>query len=88
MPAGRVTGDRAEDGAARGGERDQPAADGGEREQGHDQAGGQAHAPAEHAADPGRRLMLLGDLHLPVGAALDHGCVIGVDQVLPWCAGP
>jgi hypothetical protein len=77
-----TTGDRAEDGAASGGERDQPAADGGDWEQDHDQPGGEAHTPAEHAADPGRRLMLLGDLDFPVGAALDHGRVIGVDQVL------
>ena len=36
--------------------------------------------PAEHAADPRRGLVLAGDLHLPVGLALDHRCVVGVDQ--------
>src|SRR5262249_12242927 len=78
---GRGPGAGAGRGAAGGGGGKKPPADRGEREQRHDQAGGQAHAPAEHAADPGRRLVLLGDLHFPVGAALDHGGVVGVDQV-------
>jgi hypothetical protein len=57
-------------------------ADRGEREQDYDQAGCQAHATAEHPAGSRRRLVLLGDLDLPVGPALDHRRVIGVDQVL------
>ena len=70
--AGRgMTGDRAEDRSAGGRRREQAAADRGEREQRDDQAGGQPDAAAEHAADPRRRLVLLGDLGLAVVAALD-----------------
>ena len=58
----------------------QAAADRGEREQRDHQAGGQTDAAAEHAADPGRRLVLLDDLDLAVVAALDHRRVVGVDQ--------
>src|SRR6266536_5563134 len=54
-PGGRVTGDRAEDGAAGGGERDEASADRGEREQRHDQGSGQSYGTAEYATDPGRR---------------------------------
>ena len=79
-PGRGVTGHRAEHGAARRGGCQQATADRGEREQHDDQAGGQADAAAQHAADPGRRLVLLGDLHLAVGAPLDHGRVVGVDQ--------
>jgi len=41
---------------------------------------GTEHGPAEHSADPRRGLVLAGDLHLPVGLALDHRGVVGVDQ--------
>jgi hypothetical protein len=75
-----VAGDRAQNGAAGGGGGQQAGADGGEREQGHDQAGGQPHPAAEDTADPGRGLVLAGDPHLAVGAPLDHGGVVGVDQ--------
>jgi hypothetical protein len=49
-------------------------------EQDHHQAGGQPHPAAQDPADPGRGLVLLGDLDLAVVAALDHRGVVGVDQ--------
>src|ERR1700751_2880699 len=81
-PGGRMTCDRAENRAAARGNREQATADRGEREQGYDQAGCQTHAAAEHPAGSRRPFWLLGYLALPVGPALDHRRVIGVDQVL------
>jgi hypothetical protein len=57
-----------------------PPPDGGEREQGHDQPGGQPDPAAQHAADPGWRLVLLDDLDLAVGPPLEHRGVVGVQQ--------
>src|SRR3954449_8873427 len=75
-----VTGNRPEDGAAAGRRREQSATDGCERKQRYDQTGRKPDPAAEDAADSRRRLVLLDDLGLPVGATLDHRRVVGIDQ--------
>ena len=59
---------------------EQAAADGRGREQGDHQPGGQAHPAAQDAAHPGGGLVLLDDLDLAVGLALDDRGVVGVDE--------
>ena len=69
---------------------EQAAADRRGREQRDHEPGGQTDAAAEHAADPGRRLVLLDDLDLAVVLALDDGRVVRVDEsdlgVQAWTA--
>jgi hypothetical protein len=77
---GGVARHRPQRGPAGGGGGQQPGPDPGEREQGDDQACGQPDPAAEDATDPGRGLVLLGDLDLAVVPPLDHGGVVGVDQ--------
>src|SRR3954465_932959 len=75
-----VTGNRAKDGAAAGRRREQSATDGREREQGDDQTGRKPDPAAEDAAHSRRRLVLLDDLDLPVGATLNPRRVVRIDK--------
>ena len=80
-PRRRMAGDRAQDRAARGRSGKQAAADRREWKQRDDEPGREPDPAAQHPADPCRRLVLLDDLGLPALATLDHGRVVGVDQI-------